>query len=74
MYFASSIGHLADGMLGKMEYWNNGIKKQKNQFHTSDHFQPIIPVFQPSNVPEFKGYHQSLLKSTHSTRLAHLHF
>jgi len=41
-------------MLEKMEYWNNGIKKQKNQFHSSgNHFQPIIPIFQPSNIPEF---------------------
>jgi hypothetical protein len=77
-------------MLEKMKYWNNGIKKQKNQpirlpglkpgvcsglilsrafyhdlkigvwrcrtyqFHSSgNHFQPIISVFQPSNIPEF---------------------
>jgi len=40
-------------MMEKMEYWNNGIKKQKNQFHCSNsHFQTIIPVFQPSNIPE----------------------
>jgi len=33
MYFASSIesNPWSDG---KMEYWNNGIKKQKNQFFT----------------------------------------
>jgi len=41
-------------MLEKMEYWNNGIKKQKNQFRGSGHhFQAVIPVFQPSNIPEF---------------------
>jgi hypothetical protein len=81
-------------MLEKMEYWNNGIKKEENQpirlpglkpriysglilsgafylnpkigiwrrrtyqFHCSGtHFQPIIPVFQPSNIPEFVEYH-----------------
>ncbi len=34
-----------------MEYWNNGIKKQKDQFHSSGtHFQPIIPVFQHSRI------------------------
>jgi hypothetical protein len=40
-------------MLGKMEYWNNGIKKQKNQFcGLGSHFQPTLPAFQPSNIPE----------------------
>jgi hypothetical protein len=43
-------------MLDKMEYWNNGTKKQENQFHCSgNHFQPILPVFQSSNVPELKN-------------------
>lgn len=51
-------------MLEKMEYWKNGIKKQKNQFHYSNnHFQPIIPAFQPSNIPELLEYHQFLTKS-----------
>jgi hypothetical protein len=54
MYLASSIKSSTDGMMEKMEYWNNGIKKQENQFHCSNnHFQRIIPVFQPSNIPEF---------------------
>jgi hypothetical protein len=54
MYLGSSIELPAYGMLEKMEYWNNGIKKQKNQFHSSgNHFQPIIPVFQPYNIPDF---------------------
>jgi len=54
MYFASSIEILTYGMLEKMEYWNNGIKKQKNQFHFSvNHFRPTIPAFQPSNIPGF---------------------
>jgi hypothetical protein len=49
----------------KMEYWNNGIKKQKNQFWCScNHFQPIIPLFQLSYIPMHKEYHQSLVKST----------
>jgi hypothetical protein len=38
---------------GKMEYWNNGIKKQKYQFNYSkNHFQAIKPVIQHSNIPE----------------------
>jgi len=39
-------------MLGKMEYWNNGIKKQKK---INSNTQAIIsnPSFQYSNVPEF---------------------
>jgi len=40
-------------MLAKMEYWNNGIKKQKDQFHCLG----IIsnPFFQYSNLPTFRN-------------------
>jgi hypothetical protein len=31
--------------------------------YLSDHFEAIIPVFQPSNIPEFTEYHQFLTKS-----------
>ena len=36
-----------------MECWEKSIH----------HFQPILPVFQPSDIPEFKQYHHSLFKS-----------
>jgi hypothetical protein len=50
-----------------MEYWNIG----KHQFHCSgNHSQPILPAFQPSNIPEFKQYHQSLFKSIPNSSLS----
>ena len=41
------------------------LRRRTYQFCCSNnHFQPITPVFQPSNIPEALHYHQFPVKST----------